>query len=248
MCFVFIHSLRKGVFHSGSLSIVDGQAYVRTCSFFVQGRNVLRRLFVAFASLFLVLSSLLIVMPAYARTGGFSCSATSRPVIDVTEKVIHDVDSGIAGNNWAYDTVTRRIRVWNMGGTNYCGVVTYDANFHAIAGQTSPGATGVLSGEEHGEFNGGYVTVVFSDTLNVRDPSNWPLKGKVNHGSPVDYMCDVSGSCPGVVDWFTMYFTNANSNTVGLADWGWRYVAADRRDGVWINANSGNSGDILDKD
>ena len=208
----------------------------------------MRRLFVVFASLFLALSSLLIVLPAYARTSGFSCGATTRPVIDVTEKIIHDADSGIAGDNWAFDTITRHIRVWNMGGANYCGVVADDAEFHAVAGQISPAATGILTGDEHGDFNGGYVTVVFSDTLNVKDPSNWPLKGKVNHGGPVDYMCDISGNCPGYIDWLTKYFTGASFNTVGLADWGWKYVAADRRDGVWINANSGNSGDILDRD
>lgn len=209
----------------------------------------MRRLFVVFASLLLALSSLLIVVPAYARTSGFSCGATGKPIIDVTEKVVHDVDSGLAGNNWAFDTITRHIRVWNMGGTNYCGVVNDDAEFRAVAGQTSPGATGTLTGDEHGDFNGGYVTQVFSDTLNVKDPSNWPLKGKVNHGAPVDYMCDISGNCPGYVNWMTRYFTNAGTTTtVGLADWGWKYVAADRRDGVWINANSGTSGDILDKD
>lgn len=209
----------------------------------------MRRLFVVFASLFLALSSLLLAAPAYARTSGFSCGTNTRPIIDVTEKVIHDVDSGLAGNNWAWDTYTRRIRVWNMGGIKYCGVVTYDAEFRAVAGQTSPGGTGILTGDEHGDFNGGYVTVVFSDTLNVKDSSNWPLKGKVNHGAPVDYMCNIiSGNCPGYVDWLTKYFTSANGNTVSLADWGWKYVASPRRDGVWVNANSGTSGNILDKD
>jgi len=209
-----------------------------------------RRLLIGFASLLVVFSWSFMATPAHATTSGFTCGATTKPIIDVREKIINDVDSGIAGNYWAFDTISRRIRVWNMGGNNYCGVVNDDAEFRGVAGQISPGNTNggthLLTGDEHGNFNGGYSTTVFSGTLYVADPVNWPLKGKVNGGNPVNYNCDITGNCPGYIDWTGKYFTNLGN--FNLADWGWKYVADPKIDGVWVNALTGNSGDIFDKD
>jgi hypothetical protein len=132
-----------------------------------------------------------------------------------------------------------------MGQNSYCAVVKYNGTFHAVAGQTSPQQSGTLTGEEHGKFSGGYQTTTFTGTLSVNDPTHWPLKGQV-HPKPVDYQCDISGYCPGFIDWSGKYFTNLN-NFAELV-WGWKYIASDRDDGVWVNASTGNSGDILDKD
>jgi hypothetical protein len=185
-------------------------------------------------------------------------------LINVTEKVINDADSGQAGNYWGLDAFTRTIKVWNVGSDSYCAVVNYTGTFAAQAGQKSPGTTattgGILTGDEIGTFKGGYVAQI-TGPLDVTDPGNWPLAGKVNLGNPVDYQCviasDGSANCPGVVDWTTKYFDTGNASfTFNENPWGWTYIGKDAPtapdagtpDGVWRNFSTGNSGDILDVD
>lgn len=175
------------------------------------------------------------------------CHATGDPVININEHIIHDVDSGEAGNNWAFDTINRHIQVWNVGLNNYCAVVRDLASFQGVAGETSPGQTVLnatsLTGNEHGIFQGGYRTTVFNGTLYVQDQVNWPLKGMVKP-DPVDYQCNIAGTCPGRIDWSGKYFKDITG--YDLAWWGWIYQGQDS--GTWVNAITGNSGDILDVD
>jgi hypothetical protein len=185
----------------------------------------------------------------------FNCNPPSKsPIINVVERVRNDADSGQSGDTWALDIFTRSIKVWNMGSSTYCAVVMYSqATFQAVSGNTSPGTGGVLTGDEHGNFSGGYQTMTFPGTLSVSDPSHWPLKGKVINpygGDVVDYQCPAvpNPTCPGFIDWFAKYFSDVNGSNVSLAQWGWTYTAADSRDGIWVNASTGNSGDILDVD
>lgn len=185
-------------------------------------------------------------------------------LVSVTEKVINDADSGQAGNYWALDAFTRTIKVWNLGSDSYCAVVNYTGTFAAQAGQKSPGTTattgGILTGDEVGTIKGGYVAQI-TGPLDVTDPTGWPLLGKVNMGNAVDYQCVIAGdgsaSCPGVVDWTTKYFdTSSASFTFNENPWGWKYIGKDAPTapdagtaaGVWVNASTGNSGDILDVD
>jgi len=188
-------------------------------------------------------------------------------LISISEKVINDADSGQAGNYWGLDAFTRTIKVWNLGSDNYCAVVNYTGTFAAQAGQKSPGTTattgGILSGEEIGSFKGGYVAQI-TGPLDVTDPANWPLMGKVNQGGTVDYQCVINpdGSlqtdpCPGAIDWTTKYFDTSNvSFSFNENPWGWTYIGRDAPgapdagtpDGVWHNFSTGNSGDILDVD
>ncbi len=148
-----------------------------------------------------------------------SCGANAvkgNLLVNITEKVINDADSGQAGNYWGLDAFARTIRVWNLGSDSYCAVVNYYGTFAAQAGQKSPGSTatsgGILTGDEVGTMKGGYVAQ-FTAPLDITDPANWPLTGKVNQGNAVDYGCviatDGSATCPGVVDWTTKYFDNA---------------------------------------
>lgn len=183
-------------------------------------------------------------------------------LINITENVINDADSGQAGNYWGLDAFTRTIKVWNLGSDSYCAVVSYNGTFAAQAGQKSPGSTtttgGILTGDEVGTIKGGYVAQ-FTATLDITDPANWPLSGKVNQGNAVNYACviaaDGSATCPGVVDWTIKYFDNADA-TFNENPWGWTYVGKDvstapdhgTPDGVWHNFSTGNSGDILDVD
>jgi len=195
-----------------------------------------------------------------------SCGANAvkgNLLINVTEKVVHDGDSGQAGNFWALDAFTRTIKVWNVGSDTYCAVVKYNGTFAAQAGQKSPGTTattgGILTGDEVGSFLGGYVAQI-TGPLNVSDPANWPLTGQITLGNPVDYQCviadDGSETCPGFVDWTTKYFDTSSGFTFSENPWGWTYTGHDapsapdagKPDGVWHNFITGNSGDILDVD
>ena len=183
-------------------------------------------------------------------------------VINVTEKVTNDADSGLT-NYWALDTYTRTIKVWNVGPDSYCGVETYVGTFAAVAGQQSPGTTtqtgGTLSGEEGGTIKGA-IQVTITGQLDVSNPSVWPLAGKVNSGSAIDYGCTgftpgtSNISCPGYVNWVDQYF--ANGYTFNSPQFNFKYVGKDqlpapdagKSDGQWVDANTGIVGDILDID
>lgn len=189
----------------------------------------------------------------------FSCAASGavkgNRIINVTESILNDADSGEAGNTWAFDTVKRSITIWNVGPDQYCAIVNYyDSSFKAIAGQTSPGKGGTLSGEEYGSFAGS-ARFTITGQLYVSDPAGWPTSGKVNGGNPVDYQCDVAGNCPGYVSFVSKYFNTSDPQfTLDEPQWGWTYVGLDSGTnpptsaGTWVNAYTGNSGDILDSD
>ena len=182
----------------------------------------------------------------------FTCAQPNgNRIIDVTEKILNDADSGEAGNYWAFDNVTRQIQVWSVGPDQYCATANYEpASFQAVAGQRSPGNGGTLTGDEYGSFPGGYVSTVFTAMLDVSNPTVWPVTGKVNGGTPINYQCDITGNCPGYVDWTTKYF--AGGVSLNLLEWGWVYHGKDHLDhsstGTWYNVSTGNSGDILDHD
>lgn len=187
----------------------------------------------------------------------FSCASAVKgnKVIDVTESILNDADSGQAGDYWAFDKVNRSITIWNVGPDQYCAILNYyDSSFKAIAGQTSPGATGTLSGEEYGSFSGS-ARFTITGQLYVSDPGVWPTSGKVNGGNAIDYQCDANGNCPGYVSFLAKYFNTGDPGfTYDEPQWGWKYIGKDSGTkpptsaGTWVNAYTGNSGDILDSD
>lgn len=168
-----------------------------------------------------------------AEVNAKKCNAKGNPIVNVSQKILNDVDSGEAGNYWAYDTIERQIKVYSLGENTYCATVSYEGRFDTIPGQRSPGNTGTL-GSIKGEFEGGYRSTQFTGTF----APIWPTHGSVG---TTDYNCDPLGNCPGQINWSTKYF----SSTTGfdLSWWGWIYDAEDH--GTWVNAITGNSGDIL---
>ena len=84
------------------------------------------------------------------------CVKPRKQVINVTQKVENSVDSGVAGNNWAFDDYNRSIQLWEQEEGTYCAIVKYQGKFDAVEGQTSPNAGGTLDGSEDGNFEGGY--------------------------------------------------------------------------------------------
>jgi hypothetical protein len=165
-----------------------------------------------------------------------NCNGVGAPVVNVTEKISNDADSGIAGNYWGLDSFTRSIQVWKTADKTYCAMVRYEGKFAGIAGQRSPGNTGVLTGSETGVVTGGYQATITNATL-LATPT-WKTNGNV--GS-FDYQCDAANNCPGAVNWLDQYF--APGYGFDQPWWGWIYRAGGNK--VWVNAVTGNLGDII---
>ncbi|MCL4524052.1 MAG: hypothetical protein M1451_09095 [Acidobacteria bacterium] len=158
-------------------------------------------------------------------------------VINVIQQVIQDIDSGMAGNYWAYDQYNRHIQVWQLTSNSFCAVVKYTGSFSTVQG-TGPGGTGTVSGGVTGTMEGGYRTTVF--TANLKAIPEWKTKGNI--GS-FNYGCDATGrTCDDTVRvfWGDKYFTDING--FDQTWWGWVYHAGDN--GSWVNSSDGNSGDI----
>lgn len=165
------------------------------------------------------------------------CGAVGAPIINVTQKVINDVESGVM-ENWVFNNYERRIQVFKRsGGATYCALVSYKGTFKSIAGRTSPQGTGKLSGKEKGTMEGGYRTII---TGTLKANPTWPIRGFVG---TADYKCNINVACPGHIDWATQYFNY--DPYVGFTKpwWGWIYRGGNY--GTWINAITGNFGDIL---
>lgn len=165
-----------------------------------------------------------------------NCNASGAPVVNVSEKITNDADSGQAGNYWGIDSFNRTIQVWKTGPNTYCATVKYEGKFAGTAGQRSPGNTGVLTGSESGVVSGGYKAVITNATLMAKP--TWKTNGNV--GS-FDYKCDSSGNCSNTVSWTDQYF-NPGYN-FDQPWWGWIYRAGGGK--VWVNAVTGNQGDII---
>ncbi len=168
-----------------------------------------------------------------SRVNAGTCQRIGPPIINVSGKVLHDVDSGLAGNNWAFDDLNRTIQVWAQPDGKYCAVVRNSGQFDAQAGQTSPGNNGPLAGDEDGTFEGGYVLII-DGTL--RSAPVWKTKGNIG---VVDYACDINGNCPGYVSWLNTYFVVSNYD---YEFWGWVYHGIQEN---WVNSSDGTSGDVF---
>src|ERR1700704_695994 len=81
-------------------------------------------------------------------------------VVQATEAVRNDIDSGQAGNNWAYDDLVRSINVWHRTDDTYCAIVGYAGAFTTVAGR-SPGNTANNPAGIRGFFYGGHRSPQF---------------------------------------------------------------------------------------
>ncbi|HEV8405792.1 MAG TPA: hypothetical protein VGQ13_07800 [Nitrososphaera sp.] len=169
------------------------------------------------------------------------CDETIKLVIDVSQKVLNDVDSGEAGNNWAFDNYNRQIQVWLQSDGTYCALVRYKGNFDGQENQQSPGTVssppgGLLTGEEDGSFEGGYRAIIIGS---LKTNPDWSTRGSVG---TFNYNCDlITGICPGYENWVEKYF---NPGYIFLFDW-WGWIYHGGNCGTWVNSVDGNSGDVL---
>lgn len=162
------------------------------------------------------------------------CDTSGSPVVNVTEKIVQTVDSGQGGNYWALDNVNRKIQVWQNSDTEYCALIQNEGTFDSQKDQKSPGNTGLLTGDEDGNFRGGYRAKITGVML--KKP-NWQTKGNVGTHN---YNCTISGNCPGYINWTDQYF--GPGYKFNYEWWGWTYRY---KNNTWVNASDGNSGDVL---
>ena len=162
-------------------------------------------------------------------------------VLSVTYRVQNDVDTGLKGNTWAFDTYTRAVRVWRKAPGRYCSASTYRGTFESIAGW-SPAAKVELPAGIRGTFKGSSVTR-FSGTF---APGGAQVRGYLG---VKDFACtsaDEKGDCSGTWDWLRAYFTDiAGFRYVRYA---FTYHATENGKGTWNDSLVGGkvrfSGDI----
>lgn len=162
---------------------------------------------------------------------------SGRPVVNVTQSVVNDIDSGFNGY-WAYDDYRRLIQMWEVDPGVFQAVVQYNGQFDAVAGQNEPGqnADGTLDGDESGPLLGGYAATI---TGEWRDNPGWDTHGFVGE---YDYEGDVqAGTRPGAFRWDFKYL---KESTVDFSfDW-WGWIYRGGKHGTWVNAQSGSCGNI----
>ncbi len=154
-----------------------------------------------------------------------------KQVINVTFKVLNDLDDGVKGNYWARSNYNKTIKVWQTGNNTFCADVRYIGSFSTLAGN-SPGGTAVNPAGITGTFQGGYLATFTASAK--PDPS---YRSNGNLGT-FDYH---DRTTP--FDWLGAYFVSSDD----FADfsqpwWGWIYHAG--KNGTWGNASTSNQGDI----
>ena len=209
-----------------------------------EGRTTMKKLFVAILATG-VLSLFVAIIPAFAAPApsdhtnfgstlnASTCNTSGSPVVNITFKVTNDSDSGVAGNAWANDNYNKHVQVWQQSDGSFCAIAKYQGQFVTFAGP-SPENTGTVGAGVKGTFEGGYQAT-FNGTLNP----NLPTKGNI--GS-FDYQCNGTFTCPGSYDWAGAYFGSTADATFNQPYWAWNYHAGNN--GSWVNAISGNQGDI----
>ena len=170
----------------------------------------------------------------------FGCGS-GKLVLDVTYRVQNDVDTGVKGNNWAFDSYTRAVHVWRKAPGRFCSASAYSGAFTTIAGW-SPGGKTQLPAGIRGTFKGSSVTM-FRGTFAARGA---PLRGFLG---VKDFACssaDEKGQCGGTWDWLRTYFTGIAG--FRYAKYTFTYHATENGKGTWSDTLVGGkvrfSGDI----
>lgn len=166
-------------------------------------------------------------------------------VINVTEKVVNSLDSGVL-SWWAYESYNRQIRVRQTSPSTFCAVVRYQGDFTTVGGPSPNGTDSNIAAGIRGTFEGGYRATITGSLLSITSPTR-------GHVSVTDHQCtwtdsDSDGifdygeeSCPGRIDWTAQYFSLTGFNF----DW-WGWIYNTESNGTWVNAITGNQGDITD--
>jgi hypothetical protein len=151
-------------------------------------------------------------------------------VVDVTYKLLNDLDSGFAGNNWANDTIDRHLRIWDEGNGTYCAQIEDHGKFTTFAGD-SPSSFSTVSAGIKGDIEGGYITSNIAGSFTT---SAFPAKGNLG-------TFDLNTQSP--PSWASYFAPGYTADA--FSAWGWIYKAG--QNGTWLNAlgvSKETSGDI----
>jgi hypothetical protein len=184
-----------------------------------------------------VVLALAVASPAQPNVG----CGSGKLVLSVSYRVLNDVDTGVRGNNWAFDTYGRTVRVWRKSPGRFCSVSTYDGQFTSLAG-TSPGGKWQLPAGIRGTLKGSSVTTFRGGFAPVASPVRGFLGTK-------DFGCssaDTKGQCSGTWDWLSSYFSNVTR--FKYLRYLFVYHATENGTGTWTDKLAGGkihtSGDI----
>jgi hypothetical protein len=146
-------------------------------------------------------------------------------VLNVTYRVENDVDTGVDGNNWAFDSYMRTVRVWRKAPGRFCSASIYDGEFTTIEGPSPAGIRGTFKGSSVTTFRGTFA------------PAGAPVRGFLG---VKDFACtsaDEKGQCSGTYDWLRAYFTSiARFRYVRYV---FRYHATENGVGTWSDTLTG---------
>jgi len=179
--------------------------------------------------------------PPASASKNLGCGAGNL-VLNVSYRVLNDVDTGVKGNNWAFDTYTRTVHVWRKGAGRFCSASNYNGEFTTIPGP-SPGGKWQLPAGIRGTFKGSSVTTF---------RGAFTPKGEAVHGSlgVKDFGCTSDaqkGQCNGTWDWLREYFTGIAG--FRYARYAFSYHASENGRGTWSDTLVGGkvrfSGDIM---
>jgi hypothetical protein len=194
------------------------------------------------------LAGLTLAAPATSATTpptrNLGCGA-GKVVLNVRYHVVNDVDTGVQGNNWAFDNYLRVLRVVRKAPGRWCAGSTYAGTFTSIAG-ASPGGRTTIPAGIRGTFKGASVTT-FRATF---APHGAPLRGDLG---TKDFQCtsaDTKGQCAGTFDWLSTYFTSTNDfASFKYVRYAFEYHATEGGHGTWTDRLEGrkvhSSGDIV---
>jgi hypothetical protein len=169
-----------------------------------------------------VVLALAVASPAQPNLG----CGNGKLVLSVSYRVVNDVDTGVRGNNWAFDTYNRTVRVWRRAPGRFCSASTYDGEFSSIAGP-SPGGKWQLPAGIRGTFKGSSVTTFRGGFT----PGGAQIRGFL--GSK-DFACssaDPKGQCGGTWDWLGVYFTSVSR--FKYLRYTFAYHATENGTGTW---------------
>ena len=181
---------------------------------------------------------------ATPSTRNLGCGA-GKVVLNVRYHVLNDVDTGVEGNDWAFDNYQRVLRVVRKGPGRWCAGSTYTGTFTSIAG-ASPGGRTTIPAGIRGTFNGASVTT-FRATFT---PNGAQVRGDLG---TKDFACtsdDIKGQCAGTFDWLSTYFTSTNNfASFKYVRYAFVYHATEGGHGTWTDRLEGGKirsrGDIV---
>jgi hypothetical protein len=175
----------------------------------------------------------------------------SKLVINVQYTVINDEASGLAGY-WALEHYTMHLTIYLMPNGTYAAFSYYDGVFVTPQGAISPGTSAATETETgFGNLDGCKLTTFTATSMNTGTQLKGSLGTKNYGGTTADVLKGTPGNgqtgASAIFSWSTYYFTS--DAQVAVPRWIFTYtldrIFSSASAKVWVNAYSGNSGDIV---